>query len=344
MSLIQLPEEVLVQIFSNAILDSTDLANLAVSCRRLNSTALLSLYEDIKLKCDGPSRFRKLDLLIAILESHPIRASRVRSLDISWKEDTPEITNKISNLLHKLLTLENLTLNISNATSNYYSCHRTFSNPLDNLHTWPFASLLHTLTISDQKMNILDIGTIFTLPNLKHLSISRFDTTATEGISSAMLALAPPLCKLKTLAVWWSSHPRGWRAQYLLRGHSCLESLTWVCGHGFPNTRTSWSNGPLSPTDMFKLLEPMSDTLVHLRLSADLACYGGPEIDFSRFPALKILHVNYHSLFLMSEDTLVGENNMRRYTLGSREGLWGRLPRLLEDLRVCCCLLFDLIY
>jgi hypothetical protein len=102
-------------------------------------------------------------------------------------------------VLNKFPILENLTITILDATSNYYSRQRKFSNPLNDLGTWPCAPSLRTLTFSDQKLNILDISTIFTLPNLKHLSLSRFETTAAEGISPAMLALAPQPVSSKAL-------------------------------------------------------------------------------------------------------------------------------------------------
>jgi hypothetical protein len=69
---------------------------------------------------------------------------------------------------------------------------------------------------------------------------------------------------------------------------------------------------------MYHLIEPMSGTLVYLRLSADLAYCSRPGIDFSRFGKLRRLWVNDQAVFLMGGETSGGEESRRRYVLRKR--------------------------
>ncbi len=109
-SIMDVADETLLQIFSYGILDRQDLCGLALLCRRFSTLAAVRLYNTINYLSYKSWRGPHFALLSRTCYEHPERAVLVHHLSLSWIHEDCDGRSYIMDLLAHVPMLRSLSL------------------------------------------------------------------------------------------------------------------------------------------------------------------------------------------------------------------------------------------
>lgn len=314
MSISDLPDEVLEQIFLERVLsdDESKLASLALVNRSFSRCVRLALYECITIWLSGERYVQ----LMRTLTEHPQLGSLVHCIFIDLdpysghsqpdkrKEQMEvDVARKLaSNLLTLLPALRTLEI------AAWFPLPAGSWSILDV----PIQSL-RTARLGGIKFTAAEAARLMLLPNITTLSISFGRHSITERFLPPTLISKPGISSLKSLQ-FDECLEFGSSLQELLTLPRALESFS--CHFG-------WALEAVSLVTLARGLKPMYPSLIDLSLAGRFRT-DGKLLNFRRFECLK--HLKVSNSFCFSLDA---HDRIR-----NRQGLYRRLPASLETLQV----------
>jgi F-box-like len=324
------PDEILLHICSN--LTSHELYQLSLSCRALSRVAFSILSYAIRLDYayrDDQSLPQLNEIITKLKRRSGGFLSDITIAQLSWPIRS-ELGRRMQHILSTLPSLQTLSL------KEHFGSLQGFylQNPLpigreenlyDVLLRAPSASTIRSLAISDTRISSHDILKLFSMKQLEHLSIDRFNYPM--GIEPA--EKIPP-SRLESLAISTSAKPTGRHVGLILGRMQRLKRFAWSFDFGSVLNQVEFRR-VLSPGEISIALSPLRTTLEELNISMAPAKFenDGTGLDLSGFERLKRVKVHEQVLFAaFNEPGNVG------FCPGIDKQLWERLPRTLERLEV----------
>ncbi|PVH76443.1 hypothetical protein DL98DRAFT_657399 [Cadophora sp. DSE1049] len=333
MSLLELSNEILLQIFSYDFLRRCDLHDTILTCRRLYDIGLPFLYRDVCISARPnhviPGKLiTNVDQFFKTSALYPAHLSFIRTAELYWETNCPGRTNRLFDLLSRfsLLRTASITSAYSGSSTRQLLRHAAaFKKPTTLRHIKLVASPHAYASISAQDIARL----FFSIPNLETFTLEDFDPRVLEG--DDFTYPSTNLTKLEFLKS--TSLPRGSLLTSLLMYHPALKTLIWTVDT--TDTFLSWSSASVD-----QALSPLKPHLTDLRLTLK-GCLNlnqnrmrkkDDQLDYSGFAMLKNLEIHERLTFTQNElrkrprDPYVWKYN--------RADLYQRLPASLETLTI----------
>jgi hypothetical protein len=321
MSLTKLPPEILSQIVTDEIIDKVGLAGLVRSCKRFHQLYTPLLYHTIKITPTGvyDRRARAFRLKGAFSwNSYPKLEQLLQCLTVEVEEKL-WTDLKLERLCERLCRLRILKVRLQK-TNKYSRDTVTFGarflskNPM---------SELEELKLDSVRIGIKDMVSFIFLPKLERFTLTHLENELWGSKGPVPTRPIGARSVVNFLKIGPSVKP-GPVILAFLRWTECLKTLHYDLGDYIGSPRIP------SPT-LYQILQPVQSTIEELHLSEyhhdDL--HEVP-VDFSRFSSLRVLEITQALLF----PTLFDDGGHETIEPNTRNGLYRRLPRSLEYLRV----------
>ena len=317
-SLAELPEELMLHIFSNSGLRTRELYHLALVNKYFFSLACPLVYREVTLANTRDDRREATEVFTLFEEAiakSPERALLVRSINITCSNrDGRKLFltgtySRVNQLLAKLRSIEELWLTTPDDGLRF---------PSDFLNGNP-ALALKRIRLLFARGHMYDIARYSNLPNLDYLELKGWRERNLWPIAMSGSQVPPMLNKVPRLRrLRLGTDGFGPGIAGLLSYCSALTEFT--C------TVSSYDGRNLSPLMISNSLSPLGQTLATLNLAVGAPTYvDGTGLDLSSLAVLKELSVHGNMLFeLRAREILI-----------NRCGLYKRLPSSLERLKVC---------
>ncbi|KAH7395573.1 hypothetical protein BKA64DRAFT_61965 [Cadophora sp. MPI-SDFR-AT-0126] len=333
MSLLDLSNEILLQIFSYGCLRRSDLHNTILTCHRLYEIGLPFLYRQVCISARPnhviPGKLiTNVDRFFKISVLYPAHLSFIRTAELYWENDCPGRTNRLFDLLSRFSSVRTVTIKYAYPGSSTRQLLRhaaAFKRPTTLRHVKLIASQSSYASISAQ-----DIATLFfSLPNIETFTLENFDPENFEGEDFTY-----PSTNLTRLEFLKSTAlPRGSLMTSLLMCHPALRTLIWTVQT--KDTVLVWTSLSVDQT-----LSPLKPHLTDLRLTLK-TCPSlhnhrirkiGDQLDFSGFAVLK--NLEFHEQFTFAQAEVSTRPRDAGWPKYIRADLYRRLPASLETLTI----------
>ncbi|KAK0108220.1 hypothetical protein ONS95_003040 [Cadophora gregata] len=314
-----LPNEILSKIFHRNRLSNNDMCSVARTCKHFNVVSTPLVYSNVKARrfVNDERRFS----LIQTLKDNPSRANLILKLSFSWAdngttfgEDQESI---VQFLLRRTTRLRTLKMKVT-AMKEYPMPIPVVSGAFLDVN--PMAELWR-VEVSCINITWQTMGNILLLPKISAIFFMPMDIDPSRVEGHLPQRPAGRTSKIRYLAL--EGHPKCVPSVHeLLQWSSNLGALLYDFGEYD-------DSGLHAPSTLQEFLAPIVPTVFYLDLQGrhtdDFHC---SLIDFHDFPKLRTLEISRSLLFF----TIFEEGGKHVVEPSSRNGLYLRLPRILEEL------------
>ncbi|KAH8819483.1 hypothetical protein F5884DRAFT_760663 [Xylogone sp. PMI_703] len=323
-SIVDLPDEILIEIFSHFTYENSTLQQLALVCQRFHITARKLLLQHVELHdlsadvWNASPPQSNFDLFMRTINENPSLATLVRNLKLSWNRERSRNHIWANELLEKLTSLQSLSIIATRLkTDPIFTDHKSLQ----------YLSSLH---FEDELLNLSDITPYMFLASMRHISITYLQ-------NPYMLEDYPPRSSpISSLEFGPDVFLPERVLEKILRWPRDLKKLDChVPGFIFRRHPPYFKQmkNIFSPQSIQQALTPVAHSLVELNLKSDgtfWPAYDKTRLDLREFKALQIARIP--SILFFDQAPVTYSEVLAK--IQSHNQLYGYLPQSLVTLRI----------